>query len=177
MYDYFDAIQAKLDALPSAQPQNEDIAALESASPWRVQLQKDGVWSYVTKATRADDYLYIKTPDIDWGGNFPGASFYAPKKEKNIDRYYLSQLMPVNPVDAVNPDFKVNAAMVFTAPKAGIYTFRRGSDDKSQSYEMTQYFRSCDGGGGGSGNGRAHYRGRRHHLAQGGGRRGRRLHH
>lgn len=148
VYDYFDAIQAKLDALPSAQPQNEDIAALESASPWRVQLQKDGVWSYVTKATRADDYLYIKTPDIDWGGNFPGASFYAPKKEKNIDRYYLSQLMPVNPVDAVNPDFKVNAAMVFTAPKAGIYTFRRGSDDKSQSYEMTQYFRSCDGGGG-----------------------------
>lgn len=148
VYDYFDAIQAKLDALPSAQPQNEDIAALESASPWRVQLQKDGVWSYVTKATRADDYLYIKTPDIDWGGNFPGASFYAPKKEKNIERYYLSQLMPVNPVDAVNPDFKVNAAMVFTAPKAGIYTFRRGSDDKSQSYEMTQYFRSCDGGGG-----------------------------
>ena len=148
VYDYFDAIQAKLDALPSAQPQNEDIAALESASPWRVQLQKDGVWSYVTKATRADDYLYIKTPDIDWGGNFPGASFYAPKKEKNIERYYLSQLMPVNPVDAVNPDFKVNAAMVFTAPKAGIYTFRRGSDDKSQSYAMTQYFRSCDGGGG-----------------------------
>ncbi len=153
VYDYFDDVREYLFA--QASMTNVDISALESESPWRVQLLQDkgaetGDWitANLTTFDAPSGYIYLKNPTYDWGGNFPGVNFYSPKDMPEDGRYFLSQLMPVNPVDSVNPDYKIYAAMTFSAPKAGIYTFRSADEDRAQSFEITPYFRSIDGGGG-----------------------------
>lgn len=154
MYDYFDDISAHVFAQEGydVAGTNIDISALETDSPWRVQLRQDkgaetGDWITANQAAydKPNNDMYVKNvTNFDWGGNFPSVRFWRPETIPDDGRYYVSEMIPVNPNDSVNPDYKIDVAMLFTAPKAGIYTFRKANDDHSQNFDSTQYFRTSN---------------------------------
>lgn len=140
MYDYFDDVRT----LVGTSADDKELAGVTTESPWRALLFNDNKWTAATLAhyDSADETIYLKTPAVEWGGNFPSVHFSTPKDGSDSQ---WCELIPShsNGKKSYQPDgWQANVAMQFTAPKAGIYTFRHSDDATSGDKDITQHFLS-----------------------------------
>lgn len=134
LYDYFEDAEASRVA----------GTAIASDSPWKFQAKPaGGTWTdWLDTASRgSDQYTYWNKANTAWG-NYPGIAYYLP--EDRSGRYYQNYISPTN--SANSTEWKIDAAYVFTAPSSGSYSFGKGNQDKSASWDLCNYFKQYDSG-------------------------------
>lgn len=137
VYDYLDEIT---DMIMFDQ---QTVAIEETESPWVAQIYDNG-WKNLNRATRLGDLVYCNITSPEWGGYYPGMSYYAPQKAQ-LNRY-LARLNPAKAAASVNSKFDYCSAYTFTAPYAGKYTFEKGNSDYAYADIFDGYFAVADSG-------------------------------
>lgn len=133
LYDFFEDADASLKA----------GTAINSDSPWKFQAKpQGGTWTdWINTGSKGNDmYTYWWNSDKAWG-SYPGIGYYVP--DDRSGRYYQNYITPTN--SANSTEWKIDAAYVFTAPSSGSYTFTKGNQDKSASWDLCNNFRQYSG--------------------------------
>lgn len=133
LYDYFEDADASRIA----------GTAITSDSPWKFQAKpQGGAWTdWLNTASLDGSYTYWCNSDKAWG-NYPGIAYHMPADRSG--RYYQNYITPTN--SAGDASWKIDAAYVFTASASGSYTFGKGNQDKSASWDLCNYFKQYDQG-------------------------------
>ncbi|MBR7070604.1 MAG: hypothetical protein IKI29_00305 [Clostridia bacterium] len=136
VYDYLDEVA---DRLPF---ETQKVKIGETLSPWVAEVQVNGKWEKITLASRLGDLIYCNSPNPEWGGYYPGFSFYAPRQA--VIKRAISRLNPTKAAASVNADFDYCMAYTFRAPAAGVYTFEKGNPVYAYSDYLGDNFAIAD---------------------------------